>query len=339
MGLLARDLDPDRYRVSACFFGADGCWTDRLRDLGVPTFCVSWPAERKDWRGALRFRRFLGRNQFAILHQHYGGRSVRLVARTAGVRKIIFHAHSRVLEQHVNPRPVRLRADFADVVVATSRAVAECFPGTAVKVVYPGCKLRQPVCRTTSATVGTASRLIPLKGVANLIMAVARLRTQWPALSLQIAGTGPEEPRLRALCTSLGIADATKFLGWVEDLDSVFSQWDVFASPTLEEGLPLSLADAMAAGLPVVASNVGGVPELIEHGRTGLLVPPDDADALADAIAQFLNNSELRRRSGEAAREEIAERFSEAGFVSRISSIYDQLMRSRNSDRKVALPH
>src|SRR5207245_5777728 len=144
--------------------------------------------------------------------------------------------------------------------------------------------------------VGFSCLLGRLKGVDVLLRAAATL----PGLLVEVAGDGPERPGLEAIDPS------ATFLGWQPRLDDLLARWDVFALPSREEAFGIAALEAMAAGRPVVATRVGGLPELIEDGLTGLLVPPDDPAALAAALARLAADPALRARMGQAARERAA---------------------------------
>jgi glycosyltransferase involved in cell wall biosynthesis len=147
-------------------------------------------------------------------------------------------------------------------------------------------------------------------------------------LHLQIAGAGPERPALDEDIRALGLNDAVRFLGWQADLAPWLAGWDIFVQPSLEEGLPIAAMEAMAAGLPVVATAVGGTPELVEDGKTGWLVPPGDPAALVQRIRALLLNPEQARVIGAAGRARVREKFSTDRMVTELSAIYDELTTS-----------
>jgi glycosyltransferase involved in cell wall biosynthesis len=128
------------------------------------------------------------------------------------------------------------------------------------------------------------------------------------------------------MAATLGVAGRIEFLGWVDDLSSVLSRWDVFVLPSLEEGFPLAALEAMATGLPVVASSVGGVPELVVDGKTGWLVPPGDVEALAARLHLLLSNPEQRLSMGAAAAVRVRDHFSLAQMTENFSRLYDELL-------------
>jgi glycosyltransferase involved in cell wall biosynthesis len=129
-----------------------------------------------------------------------------------------------------------------------------------------------------------------------------------------IAGDGPQRHQLEDAIAALGLTNAVQLLGTRSDVVNLLADSDLFVLSSRSECLPMSVIEAMAAGLPVVASAVGGVPELVEHGRTGILVPPDDPALLADAIAQLARDAGLRRRMGEAGRARAEALFDVDGF-------------------------
>jgi glycosyltransferase involved in cell wall biosynthesis len=144
--------------------------------------------------------------------------------------------------------------------------------------------------------------------VDHLLAAVAALGDQ--RVTLSVVGDGPERPRLERLAADLGIEDRTEFLGLRDDVDELLRRSDLFVHPAIwGEAFGLTITEAMASGCPVVASNVGGIPELIEDGITGLLVPPADDEALRKAIARLIDDRDLRHRLSVQARARVLERF------------------------------
>ncbi|HEX8645847.1 MAG TPA: glycosyltransferase [Thermoleophilaceae bacterium] len=150
-------------------------------------------------------------------------------------------------------------------------------------------------------------RLVPQKGQAVLVGAIAHLRAQGRDVRCVIAGAGPLEDDLRALCEELGVADLVELPGAVPpaDVPSLLERASVFCLPSFAEGLPVVLMEAMASGLPVVASRVMGIPELVEDGSTGLLVPPGREVELAAALIRVLDDAELAARLVRAGREKV----------------------------------
>jgi glycosyltransferase involved in cell wall biosynthesis len=168
----------------------------------------------------------------------------------------------------------------------------------------------------------TAARLGRHKGHTYLIEAAKRL----PRAAFLFVGEGPERAALEAQAREAGVGERVHFLGYRDDVPDLLAACDVFALPSLYEGLPLSVMEAMAAGKPVVASAIGGTDEAVVHGETGLLVPTRDPDALAEAIGACLSDREMARRFGEAGSKRARREFSAESMVQQITGLYDELL-------------
>jgi glycosyltransferase involved in cell wall biosynthesis len=182
------------------------------------------------------------------------------------------------------------------------------------------------------ATILFAGVLIPRKGIPNLLEALARLRRDVPSARLRLAGlaTHPaHEAEIRETADRLGLADAVAFLGGLapEELAREVGRAAVFALVSKQETLPVAILEAMAAGKPVVASPVGGVPRVVEEGKTGFLVPYGDPGLLAERLARLLGDAELRRRLGANARREALARFTLESVSRRTLDVYRQVLR------------
>lgn len=167
--------------------------------------------------------------------------------------------------------------------------------------------------------------LDPRKNVPLLLAAVKKARDAGLQVSLDIVGEGPERQALAGLASDLGIADRVRFLGPSDNVAAHLRQARVFVLPSAYEGLPNVVLEAMACGLPVIATRVGGVPDVIEHGRSGLLVPAGDADALCDGIREVLTDRKLAHELGRHARAAAEERFCLAAVAGRYRELYERL--------------
>jgi glycosyltransferase involved in cell wall biosynthesis len=192
----------------------------------------------------------------------------------------------------------------------------------------PNAELRAQLTRATERPIVlTLARLDKQKGHCYLLEAAARV----PEAMFVLAGDGPERPALEAQARALGLSNRVIFLGYRDDVCDLLASCDVFVLPSLFEGLPLSVLEAMAAGKPVVATAIGGTDEAVVDGVTGLLVPPADSAALANAIRMVLSDPVLSQRLGAAGRARAHEQFSAEAMVRRISEIYDELLDSRKA--------
>ena len=212
-------------------------------------------------------------------------------------------------------------------------------PPSCVEVIYDGVEIPPEISRADreqargrfaipleSPCIGNVAAFVPEKGHAILVRALAELRTkpraQFPGCILLLCGEGPEQAHLQELARQLQVLDAVKFAGPVSEIQKVFAAMDVFAFPSHEEPLGSALLAAMAHGLPVVAIGRGGIPEVVEDGKNGLLVNSLDPDALAAAMAGLLANPEEAHRLGKAARETICARFSADHMVDATLRLY-----------------
>jgi glycosyltransferase involved in cell wall biosynthesis len=327
---LAGELDPARYRIHALFLQGDGPLVQTLQQAGVPASSLRWWRGMSDPLGAWKFWNSLRPQDFAIVHLHFGGRSVVSLARSATGAKIVRHLHGRILEPQ-GLAPVNVSAHGLDAVVAVSQAVAERVVDGPARVIYAGLPITPgsnppPRPSHSEMVIGTAGRLVELKGIEYLIRATAALQSEFPALRLEIAGSGPQRTKLEEIVSAAGLKAKVKFLGWIDDIGAVLPNWDVFVMPSLEEGFPIAALDAMAAGLPVIASSVGGVPELIEDGKSGWLAPPRDVEALTSRLHLLLGNPELRQSVGAAAYCRVRDQFSAAQMARNIALLYDELL-------------
>lgn len=181
--------------------------------------------------------------------------------------------------------------------------------------------------------VGIAARLDPVKDIATLIRAVALAQKACPQLRLAIAGEGMERKKLGALAAELGIADSVFFLGWVDDLDSFYGALDINALSSLSETFPYALTEGARAHLATVASNVGGVPVIIEHGVTGLLFEPGDVRLFGAYLARCALDADYRHTLGEALYQRGKADFSEEDTGLRQLEIYNSIFRMERNLR------
>jgi glycosyltransferase involved in cell wall biosynthesis len=170
--------------------------------------------------------------------------------------------------------------------------------------------------------VGVVARLQPEKGVADFLRAAARVSPSLQEAHFVIVGDGPLQRELTTLTEDLGLKSRVHFLGFRPDASALMRFLDVLVVPSLDEGSPLVTLEALAAGVPIVASAVGGIPDQIRHDREGLLVPPGDTDAMAEALLELLRDPGRARRLGEAGRRRATSEFSHATMVGRIEAVY-----------------
>jgi glycosyltransferase involved in cell wall biosynthesis len=177
----------------------------------------------------------------------------------------------------------------------------------------------------------TVARLDEQKGQRYLLEAAAQV----PQARFVLAGDGPLRTSLEAQARSLGLEQRVKFLGYRSDIPDLLAGCDVFVLPSLYEGLPLSILEAMSAGKPVIATQIGGTDEAVIPNETGLLIPPADPAALAAAIRKLLDDRPFARRLALAGQARVECEFSAATMVQRVTNVYTELLarHERSNDR------
>ena len=175
--------------------------------------------------------------------------------------------------------------------------------------------------------LGMACRLVEQKGIPYALEALRRIRSDFPRVHLAIAGDGEKAEELRRLSSMLGIADRVHWLGWRADAADLMAAFDVFLLPSLHEGFGLVLLEAMSRRVPIVASRVGAIPEVVVDGETGILVEPRNVDQLAAAMTRLLNDRALRKYMGLLGAARLEERFSIEGMVDGVIAVYERVRR------------
>jgi glycosyltransferase involved in cell wall biosynthesis len=178
--------------------------------------------------------------------------------------------------------------------------------------------------------VGSVGRLHPQKDFATLLAAIAQVRKRIPTVRLLLVGDGELRDELESQSRSLGLSEIVTFAGSRTDVPEILAAVDVFTLSSLWEGMSNAALEAMAAGLPVVATAVGGTPEVVVDEVTGLLVPPHDPTSLAGALTTLLREPALRRRMGQAGRERVQEQFSVERMVCRTEALYTEMLRENS---------
>lgn len=177
-----------------------------------------------------------------------------------------------------------------------------------------------------SFVVGMVSRLEPVKGIGFFIRAVPEIIQKFPSLTVVIVGDGSQRHGLERLVSELGLEGRVRFMGARSAAVTLIPVFDLFIQPSLMEGMGKSLLEAQALGVPVVATTVGGIPEVVENGKTGLLVPPKDPDALAQAVISLLSDNGRRSAMSGHCREWVTERFSQAAMIKKLEELYGSLL-------------
>lgn len=231
----------------------------------------------------------------------------------------------RRLDAHVavGEQSCRRMEDFYALGRGTVRSIPNFVPDVPAEHRVNGRRRSEP-----GFTIGSLGRLDRVKGYDLLLSAVAEI----PEARLVVLGEGSERSALERQAAELGIAERVSLPGWHPEPRSALPEWDVFCLPSRSEGFPLSIVEAMLAGLPVVATRVGSVTEAVDEGRTGLLVPKDDVRALT-AVLRRLADPELRAGLGQAGRKRAAGEFTVGRMAEAYRSLYDELLATPRRSR------
>ncbi len=185
--------------------------------------------------------------------------------------------------------------------------------------------------KNSRLVAGMVGRLVPEKGPEYFLRAAAQLTASFPEALFVLVGEGPARPRLEQLARELKIERQVIFTGQRDDLPSVYAAMDVFVLPSLNEGMPMTILEAMAAGKPVVATRVGAVPQLVAEGETGFLVEPKDVEELKDAMAMLLGDAGLRARCGANGHNKVKRDYSSQTMANKYLDLYHEVLEPRSA--------
>jgi glycosyltransferase involved in cell wall biosynthesis len=310
-----------------------GDFARELRSRGIPLDAIPLAAD-VDPVAFFRIAGYLGRTRPTILHTHLVHADVygQLTGALTGVpvRVSTKHGFNEFRENRGFALGDRAIASLAHTHIAISRGLAryleevEGFDGASFQVVHYGIDPDgEP--RAFAGDVPRllcVGRLIPIKGHIVLLRAFAQARRRLPSLQLDLAGRGPLEPALRALAKELGIEDAIRFLGYVAPVQRAIEDAAAVVVPSMGEGFGMVALEAMERARPVIATEIGGLGELVEDGVTGYLVPTGEAEPLADAIVRLVSDLPRAAEMGLAGRRRALEQFLQERCTDRTELLY-----------------
>jgi len=328
---MARHADRDRFCLTFVSLGDRGALAGDLEGCGATVIAMGQPSGLKPSL-IYRLTRLFRRLKPDVVHTHdhralfYAGPA----AWAARVPLVINTRHGR--NCHFSPRQVavgRYLAGLVDRYVCVSddvrtQCVAEGIAPSRLLTILNGIDVERFAfsgpCQ--GGPIIAVARLSPEKDIANLVRATAMAVERAPDLRVEVAGGGPCREQLVRLAAELGVADRIVFLGEVRDVPAALARARMLVLPSRSEGIPLTVLEAMACGLPVVGTRVGGLPEVVEDGVTGLLVPPADPAALAAAIVQTWSDPDRLDRLGHAGRRRAEECFDVRRMVAQFEALY-----------------
>ena len=349
---LATRLSPQRFAVSVWLSDAAGVneFAEALTARGIGVTRMPEVDSRWDWKGMLRTWTALRRLQPAVLHVHHvwpaADRYLAMLARAAGVPHLVVTEHIVGTSHSGGQRALkRDEIERADAVTAVCGAIAETLvrdygvSREQIRVVpngadLPDDALELPAARHWRERFGASlirplwvvpARLEEQKGHAVLFDALTEVWKRGLDFSVALAGEGTLRGALEARAQELGLAHKIHFLGQLDDMGSLLAAADAVVLPSLWEGLPLALLEAMVRARPVTATAVGGVPEVLEDDHNGQLVPPGDALALADALERYHRKPDRALRLGRAGADLVRADYTWRAVVQGFESVYDDV--------------
>lgn len=345
---LSASLDPARYRAILCLF-RPGWIQEHTENRGVRTYVI--PTQGMfDWRWVLRVKRLLKDEHVDLIHAHEFDANVQgtFVAALSGV-PLVATVHGKnyfweKLRRRLAYQWVSRNATMVAVSENLKQFIVEKVGVDSghVKVVYNGVDLLPHCgpddidqCRkeldlpTSDQIVGVVGNLYPVKGHQYLIAAIPAVLAKCPNTTFIFAGRGQLEGELKEQAHQLGVAQKVRFLGLRQDIPRILAVLHAFVLPSLSEGLSMAILEAMVAGKPVIATDVGGNPELVEDSETGYLVPSQNSQALADRLISLLMNRDRALQFGKVGQLRAQGQFSLRTMVREYQAIYDQCIEAR----------
>ena len=358
--LLGRNLDRQSFDLHLACLNRSGPFRDGVEGLGIPLVDYPIPSLHsfEAVRKCARFASYVRRHEIEIVHTYGLYPNLFAIPPARLARAPVIVSSIRDTGEWLTPmqkRVQRVVCRLADHVLVNAKAVvgrlvAEGYDAGRITVIEngvdlsrfagrgdrgalrrelglaPGTPLVAVICRMHNNLEG-----VDLKGVRFFLEAAAILARRFESVRFLIVGDGPQRGDMERLAMDLGLQNRVVFTGFRLDIPEILSEISVAVSPSLAEAISNSVVEAMAAGVPVVATRVGGNPEAIEDGQSGIIVPARDAEALARPIARLLEDPALASRMGEAARRRVAERFSMESMINATERVYRSLAEEARS--------
>ncbi|UCC80222.1 MAG: glycosyltransferase [Candidatus Zixiibacteriota bacterium] len=353
----SRVIDRDSFNVEVCCFDKLGYFADRLNEIGITTTLLQKNQEKFDMRYPYRLAKFLRRKKVHVLQMHSGSYFFGSIAGAlANTPVMVYTDHGRFLRD-TRHRVItdRISSLFADKIIAVSKELEEYLirvvklPQKKIITVINGINTdefrpgeKNPELLSEFGldggfkVVGTVGRLDEVKNQRDLIGAFKIFKQTHPKSVLIIVGDGPLEKQLRHYAGDLGLEKSVFFPGFRSDIPYILNLFDLFVLPSLSEGTSISLLEAMASGIPPVATDVGGNPSIIDHMTDGIIVRPEDVDGLARAMVDLINDSDTYNKISQDARSKVERDYSIKRMVDSYTEIYMELLGKKRKFKYLA---
>ena len=350
---LVSGLDPQRFRPVVCCLTKKGRMAAELEGRGIPVVTMN-KRPKLDLAMLLRLRQMMRAQKIAIVHTHVFTANLwgRLAAILARVPVLITHEHSTFTVENRYRRWIEsglMRRTHKMIAVSENlrrRFVSEGrFAPDAVMTIHNGVRLQSsPLSEARREqlrqelglekfdhVIGTVGRFEPRKNYPLLIEAMPMILQQHPSAALLMIGAGPEEEKLRQQVRDAGITEQVVFTGYRSDITDLLGVMSTFCLSSTTEGISMAILEALLAGVPVVATQVGGNPEIIPDRSYGTLVPSGDAKALAEALSETLAHREVALQIATRGQARVRELFSEEHMIRRIEQLYFDCLKKNRS--------
>ena len=334
---LVLNLDPRRFRSVVVCLQKLGPLEEVLRNAGITVILLDTMIPVVSFLFPYELIKVVREYDVDVVHVHSGcWHKAAMAGFLAGVPNIIYTEHGRrvpdlkktiildriysVITRHVICVSREL-ANYMARVVGVSRGKISCVINGIDETKFVAARTPQP---EHGGRLGIVARLSPEKDLVTLLQAIRLVHERGVAVKLSVAGDGDERHRLELLTASLGLSGVVTYLGFQRDIQAMLKEIDIFCLTSLSEGTSISILEAMAAGKPVVATRVGGTPSIIADGVNGLLVPPQDPPAFADALMRLMSDRALRERMSSATLRAVQERFSLSVMTQAYEACYER---------------
>src|SRR6476646_10763315 len=316
---------------------------ERARRRGLSVRMVHCQG-RADWRAVRQIEEYIEEDGIDLLHTHgYKADLYGYVAARRCRKPIVATCHNWVggtaalgIYNHLDRMALkRFNALAAVSATVAQRLLDSGVPAEKIKTIANGIDVErfeqaQPLPTLAfdegDKVVGMVARLDLQKGFEYLLKAVCELRSGFPTLKVVIVGEGPDRRAIEDMIQQYGLQSNVTLAGQQSDMPGVYASMNVFVLPSLNEGLPMTILEAMAASKPVIATNVGAVPIVIKDGETGLLVDPGDADGLRNALARLLSDPDRCRRIGAAGHDWVSRNYTSEAMALKYRQMYDEVL-------------
>jgi glycosyltransferase involved in cell wall biosynthesis len=351
-----RNCDRERFFPLVCSLSDKGEIGGEIEELGFKVVCLNKLKHRLDWTIVKDIYRCIKQNDIKVVfsYQYHANLYGRIAAHLARVPCIIASVHNvYTIDKKIHRRIInKYLAGWTDRIVAVSKAVKDDVlkydgvPDGKVEIIYNGVDLSKFLDTNGSSirdefgiplsapVIGTVGRLTLQKGQRYLLEAVSQLRGKFPRLVLLVVGDGPLKNELQDYTENLGIQESVIFTGSRRDVPSLLAAMDIFVLPSLWEGLSISLIESMAAGKPVITTDIAPIREVVNTDKVGVLVPPKNSTTLAGAIKLLLGNKALASSLGLAARERVFSTFNIETTIRRYTDIFEDILRNKEWNTK-----